>query len=109
MAVAGSAGPGSLGIAAGLLTSYGAYSFGRAAVRTRRQLKNHPPTRKERVARRSAVRYIVGFTVYVAVVNVALPVPALLRVVSVITVVLVVPVYLAVEFEPPKNRPPGQT
>lgn len=50
-----------------------------------------------------------GFSVYVAVVNLALPVPVLLRVLSVITVVLVVPVYLAVEFEPPKTRAPGQT
>ena len=107
MALSGSVGPEGLGMACGLLVTYGAYLFGRAAVRTRRELTAHPPTPKERTARRSAVRHIVGFSICVVVVSTAAPVPAFLRMVGVVTVVLVVPLFLAVEFEPPKNRPPG--
>jgi hypothetical protein len=100
----GSVGPGGLGLAVGLLTSYGAYLLVRAAVRTRRELKGHPPSPTERAERRGAVRSIVGFTLAAAVASVFLPIPGFERVIVVIVLVLVVPLHLAAEFEPPKNK-----
>jgi hypothetical protein len=108
MAVRGEAGPGILAIAIGLVVSYGAYLFMRAAWRTRRALHAHPGTANQRNARRQRAWAIVGYGFLVAAGSVFAPVPVPVRVLSAVGALLVVPAVLAVEFEPPKRRPPKQ-
>ena len=106
MAARGEVGPGILAIVIGLVVSYGAYLFVRAAWRTRRALHAYPVTTDQRNDRRRRVWAIVGYGFAVAAGSVFAPVPGPVRVLSVVAGLLAIPVLLAVEFEPPKRRPP---
>ena len=103
LAVEGSVGAGALGLACGLLVSYGGYLFGRAAVRTRRQLHDHPLTPPEARSRRASVKHVLAYTTAVIVGDLVLPVPTGVRVVAAIGALLVVPLILVVDIEPPKR------
>jgi hypothetical protein len=104
----GHAGVGLVGVILGLPPSYGAYLFGRAAVRVRRDLREHPPSEQQESYRRRKVHYYVGYTAAVVIGAVVLPVPAILRVLMVVGALLALPPMLAWEFEPSRKRkPPG--
>ena len=99
-------GAGVVGIVCGLPVCYGAYLFGRAAFRTRRDLQAHPLKPEQRRSRRARVRFVLVYTVSLIVGAVALPGPTPFRVLMAAFAVLVVPVILAGEFEPPKRHQP---
>jgi hypothetical protein len=90
--------------AIGVLPCYAAYLFGRAASRIRRGSKANPPTPAQKQARRRRVRDGVVFGVVVAAGSATAPVPTTVRVIGVIVAAVVVPLALAVEFEPSKRR-----
>jgi hypothetical protein len=99
-------GAGVIGIICGLPVCYGAYLFGRAAIRTRRDLHTHPPDADQLQTRRRAVRGVVGYTVAMIVGAVALPAPAAVRVLMAVSALLLMPLILARDFEPRKKRKP---
>jgi hypothetical protein len=88
----------------GLFVCYGGYLFGRAAVRTRRELRLHPPTPEERLSRRRNIRHTVIFVAVMGLGNLALPLPMGVRVISAVGPLLILPLVLVVDFEPPKKR-----
>jgi hypothetical protein len=102
-------GTASFAICIGAFVNYGAYLFARAAWRTRRERRTHPATPAEKTTRRRVVRGYLLFALAQAAFAFALPgsVPGGVRVLSVIGVVLVIPLWLAREFEPPKRTRPG--
>jgi hypothetical protein len=105
MMAEGSIGAGALGAACGMVVVYGGYLFGRAAVRTRRQLRLNAGTPSDRRVRRTNVRQVLGYVAMVAVSNLLLPVETGVRVLLAVVALLVAPLILAVRFEPAKKRP----
>jgi hypothetical protein len=90
--------------ACGAFVSYGGYLFARAAIRTRRHLRAHPLSEPQLRARRANVKHVLAYTAAVIVGYLVLPAPTGVRVVAVIGAVLVVPLILVVDVEPPKER-----
>ena len=103
IAVGSDAGPGCFAVALGLLVLYGAYLFGRAARRTHRALISQPPTPEQSRERRRTARGGVVLTVASAVSALVMPIPTAVRVIGAVIALLVLPVYLAFEFEPRKR------
>jgi hypothetical protein len=88
----------------GLFVSYGGYLFGRAGVRTHRELRVHPPSPDERLSRRRAVRNTFIFVALMGLGNLALPLPMGVRVISAVGPFLLLPLVLVVDYEPPRKR-----
>jgi hypothetical protein len=96
-------------ILCGLPVCYGAYLFGRAAIRLRRELHDRPPNTDEKQARRKSVRGVLGYTAAMIAGAIALPAPGAVRVLMAVSAVLVMPVILARDFEPRKRREPPES
>jgi hypothetical protein len=92
------------GIVCGLPACYGAYLFGRAAIRLRRDLHDHPLSVRQRRTRQGKLRYLLFYTASLIAAAVMMPVPTGVRVLLGVGAVLVVPLFLAREFEPAKNH-----
>jgi hypothetical protein len=88
----------------GLFVSYGGYLFGRAAVRTHRELRVHPPSPEERLSRRRNIRHTLIFVALMGLGNLALPLPMGVRVISAVGPFLLLPLVLVVDYEPSKKR-----
>jgi hypothetical protein len=95
---------GLLAVGIGLFVSYGGYLFGRAAVRTHRELRVHPPSPEERLSRRRNIRHTLIFVALMGLGNLALPLPMGVRVISAVGPFLLLPLVLVVDYEPPKKR-----
>jgi peptidoglycan/LPS O-acetylase OafA/YrhL len=102
MAARGEAGAGALSLVIGLVALYGAYLFARAAWRTSRAFRVATPDERSDWRKRACA--IVGYAFLVAAGSVFTPVPAPVRVIGAVVALLVVPVVLAREFEPPKRK-----
>jgi hypothetical protein len=96
---------GLVAVGIGLFVSYGGYLFGRAAVRTHRELRVHPLSPGERLSRRRNIRHYLIFVAVMGLGNLALPLPMGVRVISAVGPFLILPLVLVVDFEPPKKRP----
>ena len=97
---------GIVGVICGLPICYGGYLFGRAAIRVRRDLHEHPLNIQQRRSRQRKLHFFLGYTASLIVGAVTLPVPTILRVIMAVCAVLVLPVMLAREFEPAKRHEP---
>lgn len=100
----GSVAGGSIAAGCGALIAYGSYLFGRAAVRTRAAVRAQTLTATEVRIRRRNVWHVLGYALVVIVSDLALPFPTAVRVIGVVTILLAVPLILAVDFEPPKKE-----
>ena len=98
---------GVVGVVCGLPICYGGYLFGRAAVRVRRNLHEHPLSGARRRSRQRTVGFFLAYTASSIVGALILPVPTLFRVVMIVTALLVLPLMLAREFEPAKKQNPS--
>lgn len=94
---------GILSMAFGALTTYGAYLFGRAAWRTRRDLVENAPMDAERRSRRSRITTVVMALAVAAVSGAAAQGDTAARAIFVAIAVLAVPLVLAAEFEPTRR------
>ena len=94
---------GILGASFGALTLYGAYLFGRAAWRTRRDLIENPPTTAERRSRRRRAGAVVVAIALAAATGVVAESDDVARVFFVIMAVVAIPLILAAEFEPTRR------
>ncbi len=103
MAVQGEVGAGLFGLVIGALILYGAYLFARVAWRTRRSIQTDTAPAQQG-ERRKRIHAVVASVLVLAASSVFMPVPAALRVIGVITALLALPVILARDFEPPKDR-----
>jgi hypothetical protein len=104
MATRGEVGAGLLSLAVGVLVLYGAYLFARVARRTRRALLSDPSSPIERSDTQKRALGVFAYAFAVAAGSALMPVPTPVRVIGVISALLVLPLLLAREFEPPKNR-----
>ena len=95
---------GLFGVGCGLPVFYGAYLFGRAAIRVRRDLRARSLTDDERHSRRRKAGFFVVYAASLIASAAALPGAAVPRVVMAIVAILVLPLLLAREFEPPRRR-----
>ena len=95
---------GTLEFCIGLFVSYGAYLFTRAAWRTHRD-STRPRAGDNQAARRRMTRGYLLFGFAQAAFALALPniVPGAVRVLSAVGAILVIPLLLAHEVEPPKR------
>jgi high-affinity Fe2+/Pb2+ permease len=100
----GELGGGIFGLAVGILVGYGTYLFARAAWRTGREIRRHPLTSPERARRRKRVWSIIGSGIVLVLNSLLMPMPATARVIGVVVALIVLPVVLAVEFEPSKRK-----
>jgi hypothetical protein len=91
----------------GLLICYGGYLFGRAAGRVRRDLHEHPLSEQQQRSRKRSVGLFLGSTLTLIVGAATLPGPTIVHVVMVVTALLLLPLMLAREFEPPKKHKPS--
>ena len=98
---------GVVGVICGLPACYGSYLFWRAALRVRRDLHDRPPSLQQQRSRRRKVGALLGYTAATIAGVFTLPMPGLIRVLTVVATLIVVPVILAAEFEPPKRRKPS--
>jgi len=87
--------------------AYGAYLFGRAAIRIRYQLHAEPLTPVQTKARRSNVEHVLGYIAIIVIAELLLPVSTGVRVIAIIGALLLAPSLLVVDLEPPKRRKPG--
>jgi hypothetical protein len=85
------------------LPFYGAYLFGRVALRVRRQQNQRPATAVEKGKRRHKVRGLLAFMVVNVVSVLGLPLPGVVKGVVLMTNLVAVPLVLARDFEPPKR------
>jgi hypothetical protein len=104
MATRGEVGPGLLGVAIGLLVLYGAYLFARVARRTRRALLSDPCSPSERSDTRKRALAVFAYVLAAAAGSALMPAPIAVRVMAAIGALLVLPLLLAREFEPPKSE-----
>jgi hypothetical protein len=104
MAAHGDLGPAGVGVAVGFLTLFGAYLFGRAALRTHRDLISHPLTREQHRDRRRRVWGAIAWTVAFVTSALFTPIPIAIRVIGAVIGLLALPIYLGLEFEPRKSR-----
>jgi hypothetical protein len=103
MAAHGDLGPAGVGVAVGFLTLFGAYLFGRAALRTHRELISHPPTREQHRERRRRILGAIVWTIAFIASALFTPIPIAVRVIGAVIGLLALPIYLALEFEPRKS------
>lgn len=102
MATRGEVGGGLVGLSMGVLVLYGGYLFTRVAWRTRRALLSDSPVERSNIRKRA-----LGSLLYLLVVaagDAVMPAPTPVRVIGAIGAVLLLPLVLAREFEPPKKR-----
>jgi hypothetical protein len=104
MAARGEVGPGAFSLVIGVVVLYGAYLFARVAWRTSRAFRLAKPDEQSDWRKRACA--IVGYAFLVAAGSVFTPLPAPVRVMSAVGALLVLPVVLAREFEPPKRKRP---
>jgi hypothetical protein len=102
--LAGGNGPGIVGVFAGVPLCYAAYLFARAAVRERRELREHPPDARQRRLRQAKVRFLLVYATALIVGVFVLPLPGAVRFLMVVAALLLVPLVLAREFEPAKKN-----
>ncbi len=104
MATRGEVGAGLLSLAIGVLVLYGAYLFARVARRTRRAVLSDPSSPAERTETRKRALGVFAYALTVAAGSALTPVLTPVRVIGAIGALLVLPLLLAREFEPPKSR-----
>jgi hypothetical protein len=107
LAVEGTVAGGLIGAGCGVVIAYGAYLFGRAAIRIRYQLHAEPLTPVQTKARRSNVEHVLGYIAIIVIAELLLPVSTGVRVIAIIGALLLAPSLLVVDLEPPKRRKPG--
>jgi len=100
------AGGGGLGVGVGLgvVVAGGSIPFVRAARRMNKVRREEPVTEAERRSGRRKVRAILGFYAACGLSAVLSPGPGIVRVISVIAMVLVVPLVLIREFDHAKRQ-----
>jgi protein-S-isoprenylcysteine O-methyltransferase Ste14 len=81
---------------------YGAYLFARVAWRTRRALLFDSPAERRDIRKRALVS--LACLLSVAAGDAVMPAPTLVRVMGALLAVLLLPLVLAREFEPPKRK-----
>jgi hypothetical protein len=93
-----------VGVVLGLFVGAGSVPFIRAARRMHRALEAEPLDNDVRRSRRQKIRAILGFSAVSCLLVLVLPAPGAVRVIGVVTVLLVVPVVLVVEFDATTRR-----
>lgn len=88
----------------GVLPLYASYLFARAAIRSRRASNETPLTSAETRERRDRTRTLVWYTVANITAAIFLPVPGVLKGAMIATNLVVLPLVLAREVEPPKRK-----